>query len=468
VATVGAEDLGFVETAALSPNGRLAAIAGPEVARVYAIPGGRTVATIGGQPLTALTFSPDNSRVVTGDKDGRVVIRGLTGRRDRIPLAGHTQAVSDLEVSADGTLLVSAGTDRVARVWDAVTGDEIAVLRGHTRPLRAAAFGPGKTIVTVSDDGTLRFWEAPVTAVLVGHTDRIVGLSVTPNGARVATAADDDTVRVWDARSGRQLARLDVPGVSFVAISPNGRRLVTLQTVTGRARLWDVARPRRSILIPVAGPASVAFTPDGRLVATAGPGRSIRFFGLVGQPVRSFGAPSRLDEAGRLAFSPTGDRLAVAEVGEGEAVILDAETGSEVGALPEEALRALSLTFGPDGESLGTAESEGVARFWDAHDGSADPPALAGHEGAVLSVSYAPDSGLVATAGNDGTVRIWHVETGDELLRLSGTRAAFASNADVLVTGGPGTTAHVLPCGACGSISELRARASEVEPAPGG
>ena len=460
-----AEELGFVEDAAVSGNGELLAVAGPEETRVIRVGTGGTAARIV-QPLTSVAFTPDGSRLIGGTRDGQVLIRGLRGPRSRIVLDGHTQPVSDVEVSGDGTLLVSAGTDRVARVWDAVTGAEIAVLRGHERALRSAGFGAGQTIVTGADDGTARFWEAPVTSVLAGHTGAIVAVAVTPDGARVATASSEEgAVRVWNARTGAELARIIAPDVAFVAISANGRRLLTRQTIDGRVRLWAVSKPRRPVLIPVAEPSSAAFTPDGRLVATAGPGRTIRFFSLAGRQVRSFGAPSRLEEAGSLTFTRQADRLAVAEVPEGQAVILDARTGSELAALPEQALRVLALAFSPEGESLATAEADGVARLWYTGDGSARPPALAGHDGAVLGASFSPDSTLVATAGNDDTVRIWHVETGVELLRVPGSSAAFAGRAPVLVTGGPGTTAHVLPCNACGSLSELRERATSQ---PGG
>ena len=254
IARIDAEDLGIVETAALSPNGELVAVAGPDVTRIVRVSTGGTVATIG-QALTAVAFSPDNSRLVGGSEDGQLVIRGLTGPRDRIVLDGHTQAVSDVEVSSDGALVVTAGTDRAARIWDAVTGAGIAVLRGHTGALRAAGFGQGRTVVTAADDGTARFWEAPVTTVLAGHVDPITAVAVTPDGSRVATASfEEGSVRLWNARTGAQLARFDVPDVAFVAITPNGRRLLTRQTIDGRVRLWDAARPRRPVLIPVDGP----------------------------------------------------------------------------------------------------------------------------------------------------------------------------------------------------------------------
>jgi WD40 repeat protein len=62
--------------------------------------------------------------------------------------------------SRDGSRIVTAARDNTARIWDAVTGKEIAVLRGHDKGVRSAAFSPdGFRIVTASDDNTARIWD---------------------------------------------------------------------------------------------------------------------------------------------------------------------------------------------------------------------------------------------------------------------------------------------------------------------
>jgi WD40 repeat protein len=62
--------------------------------------------------------------------------------------------------SPDGSRIVSSG-DRTARIWDAATAKEIAVLRGHDDSVLSAAFSPdGSRIVTASSDETARIWDA--------------------------------------------------------------------------------------------------------------------------------------------------------------------------------------------------------------------------------------------------------------------------------------------------------------------
>jgi WD40 repeat protein len=53
--------------------------------------------------------------------------------------------------SPDGVRIVTASEDKTARIWDAATGKEVAVLRGHEGAVLSAAFSPdGSQILTTS------------------------------------------------------------------------------------------------------------------------------------------------------------------------------------------------------------------------------------------------------------------------------------------------------------------------------
>ena len=63
--------------------------------------------------------------------------------------------------SPDGARIVSGSGDDTVRVWDAASGAELLVLRGHEDWVRAAAFSPdGARIVSGSWDNTVRVWDA--------------------------------------------------------------------------------------------------------------------------------------------------------------------------------------------------------------------------------------------------------------------------------------------------------------------
>ena len=84
-----------------------------------------------------------------------------------------TTTVTSAAFSPDGSRIVTASADKTARIWDAATAKEIAVLRGHDDSVNSAAFSPdGSRIVTASADKTARIWDAATAkeiAVLRGH-----------------------------------------------------------------------------------------------------------------------------------------------------------------------------------------------------------------------------------------------------------------------------------------------------------
>jgi hypothetical protein len=78
-----------------------------------------------------------------------------------LTLKGHTGPVFSASFSPDGALVVTAGQDKTAKVWDARTGAELLTLKGHTGSVLSASFGAdGSRIVTAGEDRTVRVWDA--------------------------------------------------------------------------------------------------------------------------------------------------------------------------------------------------------------------------------------------------------------------------------------------------------------------
>src|SRR5262249_50695938 len=168
-------------------------------------------------------------------------------------------------------------------------------------------------------------------------------LCFTPDGRRLAGGG-----QLWDVLTGRV-------GASFadetcLAVSPDGKVVVTVGGREGPVRLWDLAtRTQLRTLQPQGGRAydasvaSAAFSPAGKLLATGStsrhiarreqpPGDTVHLWeAATGKRLRGL-APQRMPPSA-LLFSPDGETLAVA----GEAVRLWAvPTGQELYKFAEE------------------------------------------------------------------------------------------------------------------------------------
>jgi len=114
---------------------------------------------------------------------------------------------------------------------------------GHEGLLISATFSPdNRRIITVSDDGAARLWDAdtgkPIGESLRGHEHGVTSAAFSPDGKRIVTASLED-VRQWDAETGTPIGEpLRRPGgLTSAAFSPDGKRIViaSLEDV----RQWD-------------------------------------------------------------------------------------------------------------------------------------------------------------------------------------------------------------------------------------
>ena len=101
--------------------------------------------------------------------------------------------------SPDDSMLLTAGVDGAARVWDVRSGEQTLVLDGGGGPVEVAIWtSDGSRILTSSHDGVVRVWSYPTghrVAELPAH-DTWPHIAVTPDGRRILTSADD-VVRSW-------------------------------------------------------------------------------------------------------------------------------------------------------------------------------------------------------------------------------------------------------------------------------
>ena len=340
---------------------------------------------------SALIFSPEASII------RRLFIQQLPTWIVRVPVfaddwsvhlqtLSHPTAVNTVTFSPDSRLILSGSDDETVRVWDAATGAERRVLKGHSDSVNAVAFSPnGRLIVSGSDDKTVRIWDAALGAerrVLVGHEGSVNAVAFSPDSRLIVSGSNDMTVRIWDAATGAKRCVLghSVP-VNIVAFSPDSQ-LIVLSSNDMTVRRWDAAiggeqRVPKSYSSSVN---AVAFSPNGWLIVSG-------FYDMTVQ-------------------------------------VWDAATGAEQHVLKGHSDSVNAVAFSPDSRLIVSSSNDMTVRIWDAVTG-AKQRVLKGHSDSVNAVAFSLDSRLIVSGSSENTVRVWdaatsvgrHIFTLDTVLR---------------------------------------------------
>jgi WD40 repeat protein len=339
---------------------------------------------------------------------------GALARIGRPGLRHEDQALG-VASAPDGKTFASAGDDRVIRLWDTATGNELRTFTGHTDGINAIAISSdGKTLVSASEDGSARVWDVATgkeRLAFRGHGVAVKSVVIDRDGKVVATKGDDAAVRLWDAANGKEItlfASEKGHGRSDIAFSPDGKAVAAVGANGGLA-LWDAKTGKKTQPLPEPETAeymSLAFSPDGKRLVGGALDGTIRLWDVEkGKHLRDLG--KRADLVASVRISPDGKLLA-AGCGDGTIHFWDAE-GKELRTLKGHTDTTESLAFSPDSKILVSASHDRTVRIWDAAAGTElSQSASGGVSCAVLSA----DGKLLASGHRDGSIRFWDPTTG--------------------------------------------------------
>jgi WD40 repeat protein len=456
---------GVVTAAALSPTGRLVAVAamrdGRVATRILDAATGRVRSLLRERGIGPLAFSRDGRLLATGSTDRTARLwNAATGRPVHVlPHHGHVLAV---RFSPDGRQLVTASADGTAGVWDVRSGVRSLLLVGATGEALDAAFSPdGREIAVAFADRLTRIYNAEdgrLLAPLAGHTDAVTSVGFDARGRVIVTAGDDGTARLWDAHANDQLTPIDrrdgpvdalFAGTRVVTAAGREARVLSrtgslLRRIDAPAAITTVAAHGNSLALADAGGelelatlpgpprtirgmrvTALAYTPDGTLVTASRDG-TIRIWRNA--------TPTRIGHPPGPIVELSATRAHVLTRTARDGVRIRSLDGRLVQTLTARAQRA---ALAPEGTLAATTTANDV-ELWDVETGEL-LHRLRGHRSLVTDVEFSPDGTLVVTASNDHDARIWDVGSGDLLHVLRGhffpvRRASFSPNGRWIVT----------------------------------
>lgn len=158
-----------------------------------------------------LQFSPQNNTLASCASD-RMMKTFDTSSMDLIrSFEGHTGHVMGVSWRADGRTLVTAGADKVLKVWDAVEGTQKKTVSGFKSEVTAVKFlGLADRFAFSTGSGKVesRDSNAGGKPAFAGFSQYVHRLTASQDGGVVAAAGQDGKIRVWD-RDGKELMTFD-------------------------------------------------------------------------------------------------------------------------------------------------------------------------------------------------------------------------------------------------------------------
>ena len=216
---------------------------------IWEVATGRRLAKIPTEPTwpQSVAFTPDQTMIVAGLGNGEIRRwRADSGLPVGTPIATEGQANGVVaRITPDGRTFVAAVQDKLV-LFDARTGARLAVLAGHTDNITALSISAdGSRAASVGFDGKLILWDLirrnAVGEPLVGGTGARFGVAFSSDGTTVATVGDDRSVVLWDVASRQRLgAMFGHLGASREAtFAPDGRSLATIDD-EGSLAFWNL------------------------------------------------------------------------------------------------------------------------------------------------------------------------------------------------------------------------------------
>jgi hypothetical protein len=210
--TIGDES-DSVLAADISPDQTQIALGGPgKVVRVYSTRDRKLQHEIRKHTdwVTSLEFSPDGVLLATGDRNGGLFVWEAFTAREYFTLSGHTAAITEISWRPDSNVVASSGEDTTIRLHEMENGNQIRNWGAHGGGVQSVRYGGDGKIVSAGRDRLARVWDGNGAAqrAFEAFPDVALRSTFSHDSARVIAADWTGQIVVWSTADGKRIGTL--------------------------------------------------------------------------------------------------------------------------------------------------------------------------------------------------------------------------------------------------------------------
>lgn len=304
------------------------------------------------QDQLARVAQPLPSAITTGGITSSLAERSIALGTE---FKAHDGAIDGIALSGDGRLIVTTGSDRLLKIWNAETRQlngtialdagvatslavrnnravtahangtvavhdldkrvQLLAFKRNDAAVWAAAFAGSEDLVAAAgQDSNIALWQTGNSSTpdaLLPSSSAVQALAADTAGRWLASSSGDSAVKVWNVerRTVRRTLRGASDGVTTLAFSSDGGTIAGGRR-DGSIKLWSASTGRTLRTITAHGTrvTSIALAPGGEIIASAAEDGGVRVRGLkrsrIYGPLKDVGSGAK-----SVAFSNDGQTL---------------------------------------------------------------------------------------------------------------------------------------------------------------
>ncbi|KAI1124256.1 WD40-repeat-containing domain protein [Nemania abortiva] len=369
--------------------------------------------------ISSVTFSPDGTVIASASADNTIQLWSpTTGECLLQALEGHTNSVRSVAFSPDGGVIASGSNDKTIRLWSTTTGECLQTLNGHNNFVFSVTFSPDGAIIASQSEDAVRLCSSitgECLQTLEGHTDLVTSVAFSPDGTVIASGFKDRTIRLWSTTTGEYLQALEghTDWVTSVAFSPDGGVMASGSN-DKTIRLWSTTTGEylQTLEGHTDWVTSVAFSPDGGVIASGSNDKTIRLWSTTTSECLQT-LKGHTYSIQTVSFSP--DSKIVASGSVDRTIRLWSSTiGERLQTLENHSAEVSAVAISPNKTVIASGSADKTIRLWSWSAGeSTCLQTLEGHTSLVVIVTFSPDGALIASGSSDNTIRLWSWSAGE-------------------------------------------------------